>query len=219
MKNGMTYRDLIVDRMRSYDFGVPIYTSMLAQSLATEFGLSRKKASAAAAVAVKRLIDGGGMAELRFFQKGVYYRAKMTPFGETGIDKEALIADKYLAGDNGYETGPALLHRMGLTTQVPAQRIFATNKAASCIRADKALGILICPPKVPVDGANKRYLQMLDAIAAMGKAPVDADHPYRLIAGHIQRNGLDYGELLSIAGKHYSRNTVLALAQIAGERG
>jgi len=214
----MTYMDFVENRIQGYDFGAPVYTSTLAQSMAAEFQLSQKEASAAVAVAVKRLMDGNGMTELRFFQKGIYYRAKMTPFGETGINKDALIADKYLAGDNGYETGLTLLHRMGLTTQIPAQRVFATNKAASCIRADKALGIFICPPKVRINAENKRYLQMLDAIDTMGKAPVDAERPYHLIASHIQNTGLDYGELLSIAGKYYNKNTVFTLAQIAGER-
>lgn len=214
----MAYMDFIENKIQSYDFSIPIYISVLAQSMAREFQLSVKDASAAASVAVKRLLTSKEITELRFYQKGIYYRAKMTPFGETGINKDALIADKYLAGDSGYETGLMLLHHMGLTTQIPAQRVFATNKAVSCIRADKALDIHICPPKVRINAENKHYLQVLDAIDMMGKAPVDADRPYRLIADHIQRAGLDYGELLSIAGKYYNKNTVLALARIAGER-
>ena len=35
------------------------------------------------------------MPELRCYQKGVYYRTAATPFGEIGINKEQLIADKY----------------------------------------------------------------------------------------------------------------------------
>lgn len=174
----MGYVDFIESKIQSYDFGVPIYIGTLAQSLATEFQLSVKEAAAAVSVAVKRLIDNREMEELRFFQKGIYYRAKMTPFGETNINKEILIADKYLSGDNGYETGLTLLHRLGLTTQIPAERVFATNKAASYIRADKALGIYVCPPKVEINAKNKRYLQVLDAVDAMGKAPIDAERPY-----------------------------------------
>jgi len=214
----MAYTDFIENKIQTYDFGVPIYTSILTQSMTAEFPLSRKEAAAAVSVVMKRLMDSKKMTELRFFQKGVYYRTKITPFGETGINKETLIADKYLAGDNGYETGLELLHRMGLTTQIPAQRVFATNKAISCIRADKVLGIFICPPKVRINTENKHCLQVLDAIDLMGKAPVDADRPCHLIANHIQKIGLDYGELLSIAGKYYNKNTVFTLAQVAGER-
>lgn len=214
----MTYIDFLKNEITAYDFGIPIYTNILAQNMAEAFHLPLKEAAAAVSVAVKRLIDGKGLSELRFFQKGIYYRTKLTSFGETGINKEALIADKYLAGDNGYETGLSLLHHMGLTSQIPSERVFATNKATNCLRADKALGILICPPKVKIDAKNKPYLQVLDAIDAMNKAPVDAEHPYRLFAEYIRHNGLDYGDLLSLAGKHYNKNTVLTLADIAGER-
>ena len=214
----MTYKDFIKSIILGYEYCVPIYTSKLTQSMEEEFRIPVKEAAAAVSVAVKRLMDSKEIEDLRFFQKGIYYRAKMTPFGETGINKDKLISDKYLAGDNGYETGLSLLHHMGLTTQIPAQRVFASNRAASCIRADEALGIFICPPKVKINAENKPYLQVLDAIDAMEKAPVDAERPYNLIANHIKNRRLDYGELLSIAGKYYNRNTVFTLAQIAGER-
>lgn len=214
----ITYVEFLKDKLQGYSYGIPIYTSDLTRSLAAEFQLPTADAAAAVAVAIKRLMDSGSITGLRFFQKGIYYRAKKTPFGETGINKEILIADKYLAGNNGYETGLALLHHMGLTTQIPAERVFATNKAANCIRADNALGIFICPPQVRINAKNKAYLQTLDAIDTMNKAPVDADHPYHLMAEHIQKTGLDYGELLALAGKYYNRNTVFTLAKIAGER-
>ena len=150
----MTYLDFIENRIRSFNYGAPIYTSALAKDMAEEFQLPTKQAAAAVSVAMKRLMDSKRMTELRFYQKGIYYRARMTPFGETGINKDTLIADKYLAGDNGYETGLGLLHRMGLTTQIPAERVIATNKAASSIRADKSLGIFTCPPKVRIHAEN-----------------------------------------------------------------
>lgn len=214
----MTYIDFTESKIKAYDFGIPIYTRALAQSVAAEFNLSVKDASAAVSVAIKRLLGKKAMPELRFFQKGIYYRAKMTPFGETGINKDKLISDKYIAGSNGYETGLAFLHHIGLTTQIPARRVFATNKATGCIRSDDALEISVCPPKVKINANNKHYLQVLDAIDIIPKAPVDADRPYHLIASYIQKEKLDYGELLSIAGKYYSKSTVFALADIAAER-
>ena len=50
----------------------------------------------AVSVACKRIMDGTMIPELRFYQKGIYYRVAVTPFGETGIDKEQLIEDKFL---------------------------------------------------------------------------------------------------------------------------
>lgn len=214
----MTYIDFLEKRIHSYDFSVPIYTSALAQVMALEFHLSLKDSAAAVSVAIKRLIDSKKITELRFFQNGIYYLAKKTPFGELGINKDILIKDKYLSGDNGYETGLALLHHLGLTTQIPARRVFATNKALNCIRFDKALGIYTCPPKAKITAENKYYLQVLDAIDTLHKAPVDANRPYHLIATYIQKYNLDYCELLSIASKHYSKSTIITLAKIAEER-
>ena len=51
----------------------------------------------------------------------------MTPFGEVGINKEQLIADKYLLPNIGYETGFTVMHQLGLTSQMPRQRILAPN--------------------------------------------------------------------------------------------
>ena len=216
--NKMTYAEFIENRIYEYGYGAPIYTGTIAQELSAEFQMPVKEAASAVSVALKRLIDRKAVPELRCFQKGIYYRAKATPFGETGINKNTLIADKYLAGDNGYETGLALLHHIGLTTQIPAEKVFATNRASGCIRADKALGVSVCPPKVRINAENKPYLQTLDAIDAMAKAPVDAERPYLLLADHIQKAELDYGKLLALAEKYYSKNTVLNLAHIAGER-
>jgi hypothetical protein len=214
----MTYMDYVETQIRRYGFGIPIYTNKLAENTATEFHPSDKDASAAVSVAIKRIMDNKNVPELRFFQKGIYYRTKATPFGETGINFETLIADKYLVEDNGYETGYALLYRMGLTTQIPADRVIATNRAKDCIRKDKTLGVFIRPPKIKINAKNRHYLQTLDAIELVDKAPIDAERPYALIADHIQNNKLKYVKLLSLAGKHYNQNTVLTLARIAGAR-
>ena len=214
----MTYVNFIENKINCYKIGEPIYTSDLAESLAEAFQLSRKEAAAAVSVAIKRLKDNKTISNLRFFQKGIYYKTKETPFGETGINKDVLITDKYLSGDNGYETGFALLHHMGLTTQIPVERVLVTNRATNCTRHDKVLDVFISPPKVRVSSENKYYLQVLDAIDIMNKAPIDAERPFHTLADHIQTIGLDYRELLALADKYYSKNTVLKLAQIAGER-
>ena len=60
-------------------------------------------------------MDGAVLPELRCYQKGIYYRTSVTPFGEVGINKEKLIADKYLLPNIGYETGFTVMHQLGLT--------------------------------------------------------------------------------------------------------
>lgn len=81
------------------------------------------------------------------------------------------------------------------------------------------MGVVIRPPKAPVTAENKDYLQMLDALDLLEKAPVDEEHPYEIIAEHIQRKGLQYKILLAIADRYYNHNTVLCLAHTASMGG
>lgn len=215
----MTYIQYIREFLTQKPHGMPIYTSEIANMLADKFNLEEKDAAAATAVAIKRIMDAGTVQNLRFYQNGIYFRTIATPFGERGIDKEQLIADKYLLPDKGYETGLGLLHLMGLTTQIPRERVIATNMARECLRTDKKLGVKIRPPKTEINAENKAYLQTLDVLELLDKAPVDVEQPYALIANHIRKCELEYEKLLSIADYHYNRNTILQLARTAGEGG
>ena len=214
----MTYTELVQEYLEGKKQGDPIYTEEIAGMLADTNGLEKKQAAAAAAVAVKRIMDGGKLPDLRCYQKGIYYRTAITPFGEVGISKEKLIANKYLLPDKGYETGLRMLHHMGLTTQMPTEHLLATNAARDCVRYDEKLGVSICPPKAPVDAANKAYLQTLDALDLLDRAPVDAANPHAILADHIRRNGLQYETLLYYADKYYNRKTIIQLAHTAGQK-
>lgn len=214
----MTYIKYVLGYLKQHGQGAPIYTDEIAEAVAADYGIDKKKAAAATAVAVKRILDKGDLPDLRCYQKGIYYRTVITPFGELGISREQLIANKYLLPDNGFETGLRLLHHMGLTTLMPAEYLLATNAARDCIRYDKKLGVSICPPKAPVNARNKAYLQTLDAIDLLDKAPVDAANPYVILADHIRENDLQYETLLYYADRYYSRKTVIRLAHTAGQR-
>lgn len=214
-----TYTDFVCEQFGCVPTGIPIYTRQIAKKMADAYSLEEKEAAAAAAVAVKRVIDGGMMPELRCFQKGIYYRTAQTPFGETGINKERLIADKYLLPDIGYETGLTVLNRLGLTSQMPRERVLATNAAKDCMRKDKKLGVVIRPPKAPVTAKNKDYLQILDTLDLLEKAPVDEEHPYEIIAEYIRKKGLQYQILLAFADRYYNHNTVMCLAHTANMGG
>ncbi|GFI59043.1 hypothetical protein IMSAG025_02510 [Muribaculaceae bacterium] len=108
---------------------------------------------------------------------------------------------------------------MGLTSQMPRERVLATNAAKDCMRTDRKLGVVIRPPKVPVTAENKEYLQILDALDLLEKAPVDEEHPYEIIADYIQKKGMKYKVLLAFADCYYNHNTVLRLAHTASMGG
>ena len=90
----MTYGNYICELLRNEVPGAPIHISRIAEQLAAEYHMELSAATAATSVAVKRIMDGKLIPELRRYQKGIYYRTVMTPFGELGIDKERLIAEK-----------------------------------------------------------------------------------------------------------------------------
>lgn len=214
-----TYIELVCEAIRQAEIGMPIYTKHIAPILAKTAHLDEAAASAAVAVAIKRIQERELIPELRMYQKGIYYRCAQTVFGEVGINKEQLIADKYLLPDKGYETGLTLLHHLGLTTQMPKERVLATNAAKECARKDSKLGVVIRPPKVLVTGSNKGYLQVLDALDMLDHAPVDAENPHLVVKQHIETKGLAYDGLLALADRHYNRQTVLHLARTASAGG
>lgn len=214
-----TYVEFVCEELNKEQIGAPIYSNQIAVKVENAFNLEPKAAAAATAVAFKRILDGKVMPDLRTYQKGIYYRTAATAFGGMEINKEQLIADKYLLPDIGYETGPAILHRMGLTTQMPRERLLATNIAKNCMRADKKLGVVIRPPKVKVTAGNKAYLQTLDVLDMMERTPVDEEQPYFVVAKHIREHKLQYDVLLALADHYYNQNTVLQLAHTASAGG
>lgn len=214
----MTYCDYVVDYINKCQISTPIYVADIGIMIGNYFNLPAEKASAAVAVAMKRILTRKQVPDLRFYQKGIYYRAITTPFGDTGIDKESLIFRKYLENDQGYETGARLLYIIGLTTQLPNTRLIATNAVKECVRRDEKLNISVCPPKVTITRENKDYLQLLDVLEMLDRTPIDVVDPYRILANYIEQKNQRYDLLLAMANKYYPQRTILQLAKIASEK-
>jgi len=106
---------------------------------------------------------------IKVFEKGIYYKSKMTLFGEIGIDKQQLINKKYLRQENhviGYLTGPVLWNTWNITTQVPNRTWIATNAVKR--NTDKAkLKVKLLKPKVVIKNDNFELLQFLDVVDQM----------------------------------------------------
>ena len=63
-----------------------------------------------------------------------------------------------------------------------------------------------------------QYLgQTLDALDSFGKAPINAEKPYAILADHIRRNGLACEKLLYFADRLYKKNTILQIAHTAAD--
>lgn len=215
----MTYIEYVCNVINNTDNRVPIYTKQIAETAAIHYSITVKEAASAISVALKRIMDNRIIPELRFYQKGVYFKTVVTPFGEAGIKKDKIIADKYILPNIGYETGLSVMHKIGLTTQMPNKRVIVTNVAKDCIRTDKKLDIMIKPPKTKVNAENKYYLQTLDILEMMDKAPIDEYAPYIIMANHIEEKNLRYDKLLALADIYYNQKTILHLAHIASAGG
>ncbi len=211
-----TYISFIQGIILEKDIRKPIYVSELSRCVSKEYDLTLEKATAAVSVALKRIMDANSIPELRFYQKGIYYRSVSTPFGDVDIDKEQLIQDKYLYDDNGYEGGLNLLNKLGLTTQIPNKRVLVTNKASDCARTDKKLNVVVRPPKTEINKENKQYLKVLDALDTFEDAPIDVEEPYGVVRNYISQLGLEYSKLLAMANNYYNKNTILQLGKVAG---
>lgn len=209
-----SYNEYICDLIKSIEIAKPIYSSNISKKIADHFTMPTDKASAATATALKRILDSKLIDDLRFYQKGIYYRTKITPFGEIPIDKDNLIIDKYLKNDNGYETGLSLLHQWGFTTQIPNNRIIVTNNIIHNTRKNKALNITLRSSKIKIDKDNKRYLQVLDVLSILDKAPIDIKNPHKKIAEIITMFDLSYKELLYFAAEYYNDNVIKQLTKV-----
>lgn len=215
----LTYTQFIQKTIMHFGIGDPILVRNLGSRIAIQYDLEEKKANAAASVALKRIIEAGTVPALRCFGKGIYYLTKETVFGETGINKEKLIEIKYLCGDNGYETGAAVMHKLGLTSLMPSERTFVSNNAQNRTKKDKALNIIVTAPKTAVNATNRSYLQFLDLLNIYDEVPIDAVDPYAILSGFVQLKKLNYEKLLCIADQHYNNNTIIKLAHVASRQG
>ncbi|MBQ9227568.1 MAG: hypothetical protein IJ168_01950 [Eubacterium sp.] len=211
----LTYIDFICDAIRNTECCIPIYSKDLTTALAVEYNISRSQAAGAVSVALRRILERGIIPNLRFYKKGIYYLTQMTPFGELSIDKQRLVYDKYVSDDNGYVSGMFLLHQLGLTSQMPNNAVIVSNAAGNAARKDIELDVIVKPPKTKITKDNQAYLQMLDVLELLDKAPIDVDNPYSIIESYIDARGLDYKRLLEYAYKLYNNRTILNIAKTA----
>lgn len=212
----LSYVQYVRNIIDGFHEGEPILIRELGRRIAAEYQTDEQKARLAASNAVKRIMQTDLIPSFRCFGKGIYYLAKQTPFGETGIDKEKLIAMKYLNGHNGYESGALMMHKLGLTSLAPKERVFVSNRAKTRIIRDANLNIIVKVPRTAIDRNNCDCLQFLDMLTIYDAQPVDANDPYEILHHFMQMKHLDYGKLLHIADRFYSEHTIIQLAHLAG---
>lgn len=195
-----------------YPIGEPIFSKDIVKVISGTNDLPLSSVSEYVPVAFRRLMDKG--IKVKRFEKGIYYRYENCPFGETGINKNRIIAKKYLQGNRGYETGPAVLHAMGFTTLMSnVPRAFVSNAAERRSFTDKKFNIKIIKPKTLLSEENIRYFQFLDLVKLIDEIPIDNKHPETILKKFAEIYDLDLDKLITCANKYYRKNVLEAVLQ------
>lgn len=212
------YSDFIIEYINKSTPGVAIFTEDTAKEVATHFGTNMEQAKKVVNVTLKRLADRENNLLIRF-DKGVYYRPKMTAFGPSKLNPMQVFIETHIRkGMNvfGYETGPSLLNQMGLTTQIPKYRYFATNR---CQRygdhVDTKLKVVLRRPLMNVSAETRPYLQLLDAIENKDRTPIDVENAQERLAKFVIQNNLDFKKLIAYGKRYYNKEVVWQIAELA----
>ena len=196
-----------------YPVGEPIFSKDIVKVISGTNDLPLSSVSKYVPVAFRRLMDKG--IKVKRFEKGIYYRYENCPFGETGINKNKIIAKKYLQGNRGYETGPAVLHAMGFTTLMSnVPRAFVSNAAASRSFTDKKFNIKIIKPKTLLSEKNIRYFQFLDLLKLIDEIPIDNEHPEIFLKKFVELYDLKPDIIVLNAHKFYNKNILEAVMSV-----
>ncbi len=206
--NKQGYKQFIIERVNMYPQNTPIYTVEIANALANQFNLDIDQARGLVNVNLPRIAEEFALVR---YQKGVYYRAQKTVFGLTKLNPALVNRDRYVNNQGeiiGYETGAAFLNRIGLTTQIPKYKKYATNQFKHRgTRTDKKLQVIIRKPKRQVTTENFEYLQVLDAIENKDRVAIDHPEPEKELYAYITKRKLDIKKLFKIAEENYNQNT------------
>ena len=210
------YKQYIAEYICSLPFNIPIYSEDIALKLAAHFNIEIGHAKTLVNVNLPRIADN---CDLLRYQKGIYYRAKNTPFGKTKLNPALINRDRYIQKDGvviGYETGASFLNQMGLTTQIPKYKKYATNAFTQYgIKENKKLMVIIQKPRTRITEDNYLYLQILDAIANKDKVAFDVHQPEKIFLDYINARKLDFIKLIGYARKYYNKETQARISEIA----
>jgi len=210
------YKQYIAEHVLRLPFNIPIYTDDIAFNLVGHFNIEIGQAKALVNVNLPRIAENCGLVR---YQKGIYYRAQNTPFGKTKLNPALINRDRYTQKGGmvtGYETGASFMNQIGLTTQIPKYKKYATNAFNQFGgKENKKLMVIIQKPRTHITEDNYLYLQILDAITNKDKVTFDVPQPEKIILDYINTRKIDFRKLVGYAGKYYDKKTQLRICEIA----
>ena len=151
------------------------------------------------------------------YQKGIYYKTVTTPFGVATINYTELIKRTYIGNGNeiyGYETGPSLMNKLGLTTQMPNQTYIATERARAVV-VDGGDNLQLLTPVTDITKENYRYLQFLDILDNKMKIKFEAENMQDILRAYIENHGLNFEYMLYYATFYKNKRIYSRIAELA----
>ena len=170
-----SYRNILTQYVQEHKVEDVILTDQVVQYAAEELGKDAAEVKKAVNVTMARLEKDGYVIRLA---KGVYCKKVKTAFGFYMPNKDDLFCRQLLQDKDkiiGYETGLSALNRLGLVSQMPKKICIASNLHQK--RVPEGIQVEVRKPPIAVNSENYRYLQILDTIRDLDRAPVDAAHP------------------------------------------
>jgi hypothetical protein len=211
------YKQFIAELIDQIPEGIPIFSMEIVQKVMNEFSIEQSQARTVVNTNLNRLKNGE---KIEGFRRGIYYKPKQTTFGKSHLNPAHVIMKMYVNPNDkivvGYETGASLLHKLGLTTQMPKYQFIATNNTSHNRVADD-LKVVLRKPRMEVAIENYLYLQVLDALENKDRIAIDIPYPDDLITKYIEDNKIDFGKLLATASK-YPKRVYLRLEKVAENR-
>ena len=203
----MNIMDLIEKYINKYDIGTPIYSNNICNYVINCFNTKLN--------IVTEYINRYEEKHDDFvrYRKGIYYRAKKTPFGYSPINYNKLIRDLYLNDSNnvyGYIGGPSLANKIGLTTQLPKDEYIVTNNNRIISDIEN---IKLVKPVVSITKDNYKILQVLDLLLNKNNVNYDCDNPNKVIYDYIIENNIRFESLLFYS-KYYNKSVLFKLQEV-----
>ena len=207
-----SYRDILTRYIQEHKVEDAILTDQVVQYAAEELGKDAAEVKKAVNVTMARLEKDEYVIRLA---KGVYCKKVKTAFGFYMPNKDDLFCRQLLQDKDkiiGYETGLSALNRLGLVSQMPKKICIASNLNQK--RVPEGIQVEVRKPPIAVNSENYRYLQILDTIRDLDRAPVDAAHPVDILKNAVRTLTLDTDTLILLARKHYSNKILIRTIDI-----
>lgn len=155
--------------------------------------------------------------------KGIYYKKTKNKEKSKELVTKKAIKRKYIVdedGQKGYYTGVQLFNELGLTSQIPTEKIVVTNECPNNNHYNnKGLGVTIKRPKIIIDDENCKYLKLFDVLINKDNVKIDISKKKEkeIIYRYIKENKIEMEKFFEYANKLYNLKPVEKLYKISGE--